>query len=871
MNAVKSTFTLLLCFLWSYLSAQDPGFYRETMDVNEVNTLIFNAPDYGWNLTDHQEYEVPAGTGRHSSFASSLWIGGLDLSGNLHFAGHNYRQMGYDFYAGPYRTTGVYDTVASYRPDFQVFSMTALSNGRVVFLGDSLMVEHDLIGGGIRTYVYAQKRFYPGLVELNNGNLLLYGDISFPDKLPLVEIDPVTFTGTITDSLDEWHGPGQVEVLNDGRVLFAGFFGCDFYDPATQSSTIAPPMHQGRMRGASLKLSDGRVLVSGGGTNLNISSGILSMEIFDPAQNNWTQVADMSAGRFDHSMLEMANGQVLIVGGTYYARVVDHYDPVTDSLTTPHVLEPFFKESTLLNRSDGRVLIALQDYQTPWTNLIIYDPVTGEEEIARTAATAGHGVTLPNGNLYIPFTDNVFREIDGETTVLAGQRWQHVWKVTRAEIDQFIQDFQNGSVDFDQYPVILDWPAHGSVADGEDYLLAPFVDVDQDSVYDPAGDGDYPCILGDQALWFVFNDDAGDHNETGGAKLEIQVKVMAYGFDCDTCNVPWLDHTLFFHYEVTNKGFTEYNDAYISYFEDSEIGAFFDDFIGTDTALGLAFVYNGDNDDEDYISYPVTAPSIATDHFGYGQDPPALGNLALNGPTGTEWTNVMTFADTFSIYGYPINAPDFYNLQQSIFPGGNHLTEGGEGNSGTVPIDYIYPGDPGFCGSLPEGWYNTPPAPPGKDRFLIQSMGPFNLQSGETVSFDYAKIWARSFNNANLASVCEVKLAATHIRPFFNNLDKSCLDLTVHRDNETLVSEVLALDLYPNPTAELATLSWESPANKEGIVTVYDRLGTVVLQKQIRSGQREVELQVNNLADGVYLVTMQAGKVTGTKKLTIRH
>ncbi|MBK7691106.1 MAG: hypothetical protein IPJ31_08310 [Bacteroidetes bacterium] len=57
--------------------------------------------------------------------------------------------------------------------------------------------------------------------------------------------------------------------------------------------------------------------------------------------------------------------------------------------------------------------------------------------------------------------------------------------------------------------------------------MAPFVDVNNDNIYN-ALDGDYPDIEGEQALWWVFNDNGKTHNETNGLPLKIEVKALAY-------------------------------------------------------------------------------------------------------------------------------------------------------------------------------------------------------------------------------------------------------------------------------------------------------------------------------------------------------
>ena len=53
-----------------------------------------------WDLEDAQ-YEVPAGSNKNSLFAGSIWMGGVDETGNLKVAAMTYRQTGIDFWTGP--------------------------------------------------------------------------------------------------------------------------------------------------------------------------------------------------------------------------------------------------------------------------------------------------------------------------------------------------------------------------------------------------------------------------------------------------------------------------------------------------------------------------------------------------------------------------------------------------------------------------------------------------------------------------------------------------------------------------------------------------------------------------------------------------
>ena len=79
----------------------DPPTASGQLDINNVVCLLHNGGDMWWDLVSNPRYEIPRGSKRHAMFAASLWIGGTDVTGNLHVAAQTYRQDGYDFWAGP--------------------------------------------------------------------------------------------------------------------------------------------------------------------------------------------------------------------------------------------------------------------------------------------------------------------------------------------------------------------------------------------------------------------------------------------------------------------------------------------------------------------------------------------------------------------------------------------------------------------------------------------------------------------------------------------------------------------------------------------------------------------------------------------------
>ena len=96
-------------FLWrrdsllNYPVNPVPHEYND-LDVNQVRCGMFNDNSLHWDEIGTAKYEVPKGSGKNAVFASALWVGGLDPSGNLHMAAQTYRQSGNDFWPGPLDT-----------------------------------------------------------------------------------------------------------------------------------------------------------------------------------------------------------------------------------------------------------------------------------------------------------------------------------------------------------------------------------------------------------------------------------------------------------------------------------------------------------------------------------------------------------------------------------------------------------------------------------------------------------------------------------------------------------------------------------------------------------------------------------------------
>ena len=83
-----------------------PATGKTDLNINNVRARINTGGDMWWDLQGNPEYEIPKGSKKTAMFSAALWIGGLDVNGQLKLAAQRYRQVGIDFWTGPLTITG---------------------------------------------------------------------------------------------------------------------------------------------------------------------------------------------------------------------------------------------------------------------------------------------------------------------------------------------------------------------------------------------------------------------------------------------------------------------------------------------------------------------------------------------------------------------------------------------------------------------------------------------------------------------------------------------------------------------------------------------------------------------------------------------
>jgi hypothetical protein len=390
-----------------------------------------------------------------------------------------------------------------------------------------------------------------------------------------------------------------------------------------------------------------------------------------------------------------------------------------------------------------------------------------------------------------------------------------------------------------------EYPAHGIVAQGQDFYLSPYYDYDGSGDYTPDG-GDYPwydltreidCekrlredavpLFGDQTYFWIFNDKGNIHSESGGQAIGMEIRAQAFAFSTND----EINNMTFYNYVLINQGSQTLQNTYFGTWIDCDIGGHVDDFVGCDVQRGLGYGYNGNAFD---------APSALS--FGYGENPPAVGVDFFEGPYQDEdgVDNPLTL-DIFQAFeekgipykgigigygdsiidnerfgmrkflyhvsgnadnGPPIQPIHYYNYLRGYWKNGQRMSYGGNAlseSSGTdinIPADFMFPGDTdplhfGTNGITTEPWTEVSSGNPPSDRRFMQSAGPFTLLPGDYNNITVGVVYARSLAGDPFESVELVRQADDKAQALFDN----CFELISGPDAPDVVVRELENEL----------------------------------------------------------------------------
>lgn len=116
---MKNLYLIPIVFCLFYLNGFAQSQTFDYLDINQIKATILTKGDMFNNPNNSTPgYEFPKGSGKHSSYLTSIWVAGFDQQTNdLRVAAQTYRQNGGDFWPGPLNAMGQTDSLTAAKWD----------------------------------------------------------------------------------------------------------------------------------------------------------------------------------------------------------------------------------------------------------------------------------------------------------------------------------------------------------------------------------------------------------------------------------------------------------------------------------------------------------------------------------------------------------------------------------------------------------------------------------------------------------------------------------------------------------------------------------------------------------------------------------
>lgn len=257
-------------------------------------------------------------------------------------------------------------------------SALLLSDGKVLIGGMDGSFERYDPDTGLFSLLGATGGVVTGLAPLPGGTVLVLRGFSCSFGV----LDPTTGTYISTGPMLALRSNGHATIpLADGRVLVVGGYfdttlpptgyvarttlnSAECFDPVAVAFRATPGMAQARASCQATRLANGRVLVTGGSDEnpsyTDPNPYLSSAELFDPATGSFSPTGSMGTRRAGHMIANLLGGRVLVLAGEFtpapnsaelYDPAIGHFSGI-GSTSTPRL------GAAATTLADGRVLIS---------------------------------------------------------------------------------------------------------------------------------------------------------------------------------------------------------------------------------------------------------------------------------------------------------------------------------------------------------------------------------------------------------------------------------------------------------------------------------------------------------------------------------
>lgn len=317
----------------------------------------------------------------------------------------------------------------------------------------------------------------------------------------------------------------------------------------------------------------------------------------------------------------------------------------------------------------------------------------------------------------------------------------------------------------------IEWPA---------FKGAPYYDRNGNGIYDPKfiinsfgvevpdTASDAPGLAdADQVIWAVYNDILST-SSFGSQPLGMETQLTVWGYAADGA----MGNTLFRRCRMIYKGTAAtpaghtIGKLYLAHWSDLDNGSPSDDLAGSDSTVGLAYVYNSRVMDTEFLKFNTVPPAIGIDIL---QGPIVKGGTTdsalVNFSYRKGWKNL---APSSIIISDQVNfdpgtgaagAQQFANAVKGLMA---FTGEPRNDPQTGIPSRFWNPGEP----QTRVGWVDGVSVGAG-DRSVLLSMGPFTMTVGDTQEVVTAFIGASSPDR--LASVGVLKYHDKIVQETFTN------------------------------------------------------------------------------------------------------
>jgi hypothetical protein len=137
-----------------------------------------------------------------------------------------------------------------------------------------------------------------------------------------------------------------------------------------------------------------------------------------------------------------------------------------------------------------------------------------------------------------------------------------------------------------------------------------------------------------------------------------------------------------------------------------------------------------------------------------------------------------------------------------------------------------------------------------------------------------------SKNEKILYNAAPVGTYRVRVLPYSGGGSTACYTLTINVGNITFTREIddsdVAFDelkITPNPVADVLNIQWQAETDAPASIRLFDLTGRELrhIERQMSKENTLIQMDVRNVENGMYIVTLQQGETLQTKKVVVNH